>query len=98
MSRPYSEDLRRRAVAAVAEGLSRRQAAEVFSVGASSVIRWAQRQEQTGSVSARPMGGSRGTRIRGADREGLLGRVKGKPDLTFEGVRRGVAGHRGLKG
>jgi putative transposase len=97
MSRPYSEDLRRRAVAAVEEGLSRRQAAEVFSVGASSVIRWAQRQEQTGSVSARPMGGSRGTRIRGADREWLLARIKAKPDLTLEEMRHELADQRGLK-
>ena len=61
------------------------------------MIRWAQRQEQTGSVSARPMGGSRGTRIRGADREWLLARIKAKPDLTLEEMRRELADQRGLK-
>jgi len=40
MSKPYSEDLRKRAVAAVEGGLSRRQAAGVFDVGISTVIRW----------------------------------------------------------
>lgn len=74
MSKPYSDDLRLRAVAAVEAGLSRRQAAEDFSVGASSVIRWSERHRQTGSVSAKPMGGSRGCRISGADREWLLER------------------------
>ena len=54
-----------RAVAAVDGGMSRRKAAEVFSVGVSSVIRWVQQHQQTGSVSAKPMGGSRGTRIEG---------------------------------
>jgi putative transposase len=76
MSKPYSDDLRIRAVSAVAGGLSRHKASEVFSVGVSSVIRWVQKHEQTGSVSPKPMGGSRGTRIEGADREWLLGRIK----------------------
>lgn len=50
MSKPYSDDLRIRAVSAVAGGLSRHKASEVFSVGVSSVIRWVQQHEQTGSV------------------------------------------------
>ena len=40
MSKPYSDDLRIRAVSAVAGGLSRHKASEVFSVGVSSVVRW----------------------------------------------------------
>lgn len=96
MSKPYSDDLRSRAVAAVSEGMSRHKAAAVFSVGVSSVIRWVQRQEQTGSVSAKPMGGSRGRRIEGSNREWLLGRIKAKPDLTLEEMRRALAEHRGL--
>jgi transposase len=76
--------------------MSRRQAAQVFTVGVSSVIRWAQRQQQTGSVSAKPMGGSRGRRIAGADREWLLARIRVKPDLTLEEMRRELAEQRGL--
>ena len=63
MSKPYSDDLRIRAVTAVADGMSRHQASKQFSVGVSSVIRWVQQHEQTGSVSPKPMGGSRGRRI-----------------------------------
>ena len=70
MSKPYSDDLGIRAVSAVAGDLSRHKASEVFSVGVSSVIRWVQKHDQTGSVSPKPMGGSRGTRIEGADRGG----------------------------
>jgi transposase len=40
MTRPYSTDLRERAVAAVENGQSRRQVAKLFKVGEPSVIRW----------------------------------------------------------
>jgi putative transposase len=95
MSRPYSDDLRTRAVAAVDGGMSRRRAAAVFSVGVSSVIRWVQRRRRTGSVTALPMGGQRPPRIVEADRRWLLERIAAKPDLTLEELRREL-GDRGL--
>ena len=52
MAGPYSEDLRLRAVAAVEGGLSRHKAAERFSVGVSSVIRWCKRKAETGGGRA----------------------------------------------
>jgi transposase len=76
--KPYSEDLRSRAVEAVANGMSRRQVAKLFKVGVSSVIRWTEQHQRTGSVAARPMGGSRGTRIEGANRARLLRRIEAK--------------------
>ena len=79
MSRPYSDDLRARAVAAVHGGKSCRQVAAIFSVGVSSVIRWVQRRRRSGSVSPDAMGGSRGTRIEGTDRAWLLDRIAAKP-------------------
>lgn len=95
MSRPYSDDLRERAVAAVDAGMSRHQAAKVFSVGVSSVIRWVQAHRRTGSVSPRPMGGARGYRIEADHRAWLLDRIVAKPDLTLEEIRRELA-ERGL--
>jgi transposase len=53
---PYSDDLRQRVVTAVAEGCSRRAAADRFAVSASSAIRWAELHDQTGSVSPRRRG------------------------------------------
>jgi transposase len=41
MARAISVDLRQRVCAAIAEGLSRHQAAARFKVSASSAIRWA---------------------------------------------------------
>jgi transposase len=86
MSKPYSEDLRERVVAAVEGGLSRRQAAEVFEVGISSAIRWVQRFRATGSVGAKPMGGDHRSRLTG-ERTWILARVEEAPDLTIEEVR-----------
>lgn len=96
MSRPYSDDLRARAVAAVDAGMSCHQAADVFSVGASSVIRWCQRKRETGSFSPKPIGGSRGCRIEGEDRTWLLARIAEKPDLTLQEMRRELLEQRGL--
>src|SRR5258708_30943143 len=53
----YSDDLRSRVVAAVAEGCSRRAAGKRFAVSASSSIRWVELHEETGSVSPRRRGG-----------------------------------------
>jgi transposase len=55
--RPYSDDLRARVVAAVADGCSRHAAADRFAVSASSAIRWVALHAETGSVSARRRGG-----------------------------------------
>jgi transposase len=93
MSRAYSNDLRSRAVAAVADGMSRRQAAQVFRVGVSSVIRWVERHRLTGSVSPKKIGGDRGSRIVGEDREWLLARIAAQPDLTLQELRGELAEH-----
>ena len=83
MSKPYSEDLRERVVAAVEGGLSRRQAAGVFDVGVSTVIRWVQRFRATGSFAAKPMGGDHRSLLTGV-RDWILERIEAEPDLTIE--------------
>jgi transposase len=96
MTKPYSEDLRIRAIEAVADGMSRRRAAKLFKVGASSVIRWSERRARMGTVAAKPMGGSRGMSIEGADREWLLELIAAQPDLTLEEMRAELAKQRQL--
>jgi transposase len=86
MGKPYSEDLRRRVVAAVDGGMSRRQAAARFEVGVSTVIRWVELWQETQSVVALPMGGDRRSRLND-EREWLLARVCAEPDLTLEEIR-----------
>jgi transposase len=86
MGKPYSEDLRRRVVSAVEKGMSRREAASLYEIGASTVIRWVDRWEATASVAAKPMGGDHRSRLQ-EEREWLLARVAEAPDLTLEEIR-----------
>jgi transposase len=50
MTRPLSNDLRERVVAAVAGGESCRSVAERFEVAVSSVVKWSQRYRATGRL------------------------------------------------
>lgn len=59
MANALSIDLRRRVVAAVEAGASRRQAASRFGVGVSSAIRWVAQARTTGDVAPKPRGGAR---------------------------------------
>jgi transposase len=90
MTRPYSIDLRERAVALVEGGQSRHQVAKLFKVGVSSVIRWCQRQRATGNCAAKPMGGRRRLLLL-PERDWLLARVSAAPDLTVRGLQRELA-------
>jgi len=91
MTKPYSEDLRSRVVESVEGGASCREAAEQFSIGVSSVVRWMQRFRRTGGVLAKPMGGDHNSRL-GGERSWLLARIEAVPDLTLEEIRRELAG------
>ncbi len=95
MTRPYSIDLRERAVALVKGGQSRHQVAKLFKVGVSSVIRWCARQRDSGTCAAKPMGGHRRP-ILLSEREWLLARLSVAPDLTVRGLL-GELGDRGIK-
>lgn len=86
MAKPYSEDLRKRVVAAVDGGASRRQAASLFDVGISTVVHWVRRWRETGSVAAKPMGGDHRSRLTG-ERAWILERIEAVPDLTLEELR-----------
>lgn len=87
MTSPYSEDFRKRVVAAVGKGLSRREAADLFQIGVSTAINWVKRWEETGSVATQPMGGDQSSKIVGADAEWVLAVVRAKPDLTLAEIQ-----------
>jgi len=82
MARPYSLDLRERVVAAVANGATCREAAALFDVAVSSVVKWCCRKRSTGSVAPKPMGGRRFHKLE-AERDWLLSRLAEKPDVTM---------------
>ena len=97
MPRPYSDDLRARVIEAIEAGASRRETAERYELSASVVVIWAQRWEKTGSVAAKPSGGS--TSPLEDHAEFLLALIAEQPDLTLDEIvaamaKRGIAGSR----
>ena len=84
MPRPYSNDLRDRAIEAVEGGASWREAAERFEVSASTVINWVRRWCETGRAAAKPSGGSVSPLEEHAD--WLLHLIAKQPDLTLDEI------------
>ena len=95
MAKPYSMDLRARAMARVAAGESARTVAAALQVSVSSVVKWAQRQRRTGSVAPGKMGGHKPKAIAGEHRIWLLRRTK-EAEFTLRGLVAELA-ERGLK-
>ena len=96
MGKPYSMDLRERAVAAVLkEGLSRHESAARFDVAPSTVINWVRRFRETGSVAPGQMGGRKPKAIAGEHAVFLARRVRDGA-FTLRGLVAELAG-RGLK-
>ena len=81
MGAPYSLDLRVRVVASVASGLGKQAAADRYQVSYSSVIRWIDRAEVTGSPAALPMGGKKPFTL-AEQGEWIRARLAEKPDIT----------------
>ena len=85
MVKALSLDLRKRVVAAVEAGASRRQAASRFGVGISSAIRWVSQLRETGELAPRRRGGHRPSRIDGHG-ELIMGWVEAEADLTLSEI------------
>ncbi len=85
MARPLSEDLRERLIQAVSTGMSRRAVARLLGLSSSCVIKVMQRFAETGSASAKPMGGRRPYALE-SERDWLLARIAEKPDLTLRAL------------
>lgn len=84
MPKPCSVDLRERVLEAVMAGASRREAAERFEISASSAVKWLQRFDETGSIAAKPTGGSTSALEEHADF--LLALIAEQSDLTLDEV------------
>ena len=91
MAKALSLDLRERVIAAVDEGMSRRQAAGRFGVSASSAIRWCQLQRDSGDARPAQQGGDRRSKRIEAEAARILRLVKETPDITLEEVKADLA-------
>src|ERR1700753_2500972 len=86
MTRPLSNDLRERVVAALMGGESCRSVAARFGVAVSSVVKWSQRYRVTGSVAPGKMGGHR-KRVLEPHRAFILEQIAQTPHLTLDPLR-----------
>jgi len=86
MTRPLSNDLRERVVAAVRSGESCRSVALRFGVAVSSVVKWSQRQRATGSVTPGKMGGHCRPVLE-PHRAFIVERLDQTPHLTLHGLK-----------
>lgn len=80
----YSQDLREKAIAAVARGKrSNRVIAEMLGISESTIEKWLRRKRLTGSVAASPHAGGV-ARVLAAHETFLREAVKAQPDLSLE--------------
>ena len=94
MSTPLSLDLRVRVLAAVASGLSHRQAGERFGVSAASVSRWRAMEREQGNARPKPMGGDQRSRHIEVHGDLILSLYEATPDITLQELRAALAKHR----
>jgi transposase len=86
-----SLDLRERVVAAVLDGMSRRQAAARFGVSAASAVRWCRRQEEAGSPASYKRGGDRWSARIDAHQQLILSLVDETCDITLKELQAQLA-------
>jgi transposase len=90
MPRALSLDLRVRVLAAVAQGLSHRQAGERFGVSAASVSRWRALERERGEARPGSQGGDRRSGRVEAHKDAILALVEETPDITIEELRQAL--------
>ncbi len=97
MGKGYSLDLRRRIVAHVEAGGSRRGAARQFAVSDSCAVKLVARVGQTGSVEPARQGRPPGGGKLAAHRAFLIEQVRARPDITMPELAERLLVDRGVK-
>ena len=83
MAKPYSDDMRRRAIETISDGATIPEAAEQCRVSISSIVRFLKLHRETGSVSPAKIGGYKDFAL--AEHEELVRQLVGdQPDITLE--------------
>lgn len=94
MTRPYSEDLRERAVARYEAGETTRAIAAALRISPSCISKWTKRQRETGSLAPGQVGGHKKPTLAGEPAEWLRERCRSGPfttrGLTAELAARGI--------
>ena len=95
MTRPFSNDLRERAMARVASGWSIRAVAASLSISPSCVSKWFGRLRASGSVAPARVGGYKPRVLSGATADWLRIRMRDHP-FTLRGLAKELA-ERGVR-
>ena len=94
MTRPYSEDIRERALARADAGETVRSIADALQISPSCVTKWKNLRRDTGAVTPGKIGGQKKKTLSGAHAEWLRKRVHSGPftlrKLTAELAERGI--------
>jgi putative transposase len=94
MTRPYSEDMRERALARADAGETVRSIAQALQISASCISKWKKLREQTGGVTPGKIGGQKKRTLSGAHAEWLRKRIRSGPftlrKLAAELAERGI--------
>ena len=91
MAKSLSFDLRSRVLAAIADGVSCRQAAARFGVSASSAIRWQGLRRAGGDGRPKPQGGDRLSRRTDAHADLIAAELAEMPDITLPELKERLA-------
>ena len=90
MAKPYSEDLRRRVVAAIDSGATIPDAAEQCGVSISSVVRFLKLHRDTGNIGAAKFGGYKEFTLV-AHEELVRSLIEEQPDITLAELKARLA-------
>ncbi|WP_141686870.1 IS630 family transposase [Bradyrhizobium sp. LMTR 3] len=94
MTRPFSEDIRERALARADAGETVRSIAEALQISPSCVTKWKNLRRETGGVSPRKIGNHKKQILSGANADWLRKRIRSGPftlrKLTQELAARGI--------
>ena len=97
MTRPLSDDLRRRLVTAVDGRMSRRGAADRFGIAPSTAIKWVRAWHRTGSYRPRPQGGDRRSQRIETRAGTVLALVEETPDMTLAEIAAYLESEHGVR-
>jgi transposase len=93
--KPYSQDLRARAIAALEEGATQAEVAARFSIHKSTLEKWWYRWQASGSCAALPHASGPERTLQAAERF-IRTEVKQQPDATLKELCERVAEVKGL--
>lgn len=97
MTKPLSNDLRKRLISAVEGGQSRRAAARRFGVAASTAIKWVNQWRHEGRFEPKPLGGDRHSHRTEAHAAEILSLVEETPDITLAEIAEHLEDAHGLQ-